>query len=130
MVPASRGAEQPRVSRAEEALGAALQPLDQAVGTARCDNRGKFIASGREITDRAIEIDVDHSSAADQVVNSHDSPARLHQLRFYDLASAARFRSGLRIDDEAFPRVILDLGCIIRDDESCEGLLGCGLLCR
>jgi hypothetical protein len=47
-------AEDPRTSPAEEALGAILQSLDQAVGTARGNDRRKFVASGREITDGAV----------------------------------------------------------------------------
>jgi hypothetical protein len=67
-----------RTSLPQEALSSILQPLDQAVGAARGDDRRKFVAARRQITDGPVEIDVDHPSAADQIVYVHDPAARLH----------------------------------------------------
>jgi hypothetical protein len=74
----SRSPEDTRTSLPQEALSSILQPLDQAVGAARGDDRRKFVAARRQITDGPVEIDVDHPSAADQIVYVHDPAARLH----------------------------------------------------
>src|SRR5215470_4803481 len=120
----------PRTSPAEEALSSILQTLDQAVGAARGDDRPEFVASRRQVADRAIEIDIDHPSAANQIVDVDDPPAGLHQPRLDDLAAAARFRSGLRINDETLSRIIFDLARIVGHDESRKSLLHGGLLGR
>jgi hypothetical protein len=74
----SRSPEDTRTSLLQEALSSILQPLDQAVGAARGDDRRKFVAARRQIADGPVEIDVDHPSAADQIVYVHDPAARLH----------------------------------------------------
>src|SRR6266404_9569860 len=114
----------------QQALGSIVQPLDQSIGTAGSDDRCKFIASHGKIADGPVEIDVDHPSAADQIVYAHGCPARLQQPGFDDLATATGFRSCLRIDDEAFSRIIIYLACIVCHDEPCEGILYSHLLCR
>src|SRR5262245_12208066 len=55
-------------SLAEQALSSVVQPLDQAVSAARRDDRRKLITSRREVTDGPVEIDIDHPSAAHQIV--------------------------------------------------------------
>src|SRR2546425_4124384 len=99
----SNSPEDTRTSLPQQTLSSILQSLDQAVGTARGDDRRKFVASRREITDGSVEIDIDHPPAADQIVYVHGPPAGLQQPRFDDFAATTRFRTCLRIDDEPFP---------------------------
>src|SRR5258705_10311133 len=118
----SNSPEDIRTSLPQQALGSILHSLDQAVGTARGDDRRKFITSRRKLTDGSVEIDIDHPPAADQVVYAHGSPAGLQQPGFDDFTTTTRFRTCLRIDDEAFARIITYLARIICHDESCNDL--------
>src|SRR5262249_60196546 len=68
--------------------------------------------------------------AADQLFSGPGPPAGLQQLRFDDFAATTRFRTCLRIDDEAFPRIIAYLARIICDDEAREGIPDRRLLFR
>src|SRR5262249_21895352 len=79
-------------------------------------------APHREIADGSVEIDVDHTLAADQVIYIDGATARLQQLRFDDLAAATRFWCRLRIDDEAFAGIILYLACILGNDDPGDGV--------
>src|SRR5262249_7199778 len=117
-------------SLAQQALSSILQSADQAVSTARRDDRGKLVPSHREIADGPVEIDIDHPSFADQVVYLDGPPPRLQQPGLDDFSAAARYRTCLRIDDEAFPRIVVYLARIVGDDESRKGLVNCRLLCR
>src|SRR5262249_39836152 len=112
--------EHPPTSFAQQALSSILQSLDQAVSAARRDNRRKLVTSRGEITDGPVEINIDHPPAPDQIVYVHRAPAGLQQPCFDDFAAAARCRTRLRIDNEAFPRIIIYLARIVGDDEPCK----------
>ena len=73
----------------EQALGPLAQCLDQGVRAAAAgEDRGEFVAAGRQIADRAIEIDVDHAAAANEIVDLHRPAAGLEQLGLDDFAAA------------------------------------------
>src|SRR5262249_52503622 len=99
-----------------------VQSLDQTVGTARGDDRGKFVASCREVAYSSIEIDVDHSPAPDQVIDSHSTAARLQQPGLHNFTTTARLRCRIRVDDKAFTGIVLNLACIVGDDEFRESI--------
>jgi hypothetical protein len=79
-----------------------LQFLDQSIGAARGDDRGELVAPQREIADRSVEIDIDHPAAADQVIDAYGTAIGLQELGLDNFTATARFRSRLRINDEAF----------------------------
>src|SRR5258708_3814193 len=91
-----------RTSLSKQTVRSIPQSLDQSIGTARGDDRREFVTPQREIADRSVEVDIDHPLAADQVVYAHCPATRLQQLRLDNFAATARFRSRLRIHDEAF----------------------------
>src|SRR5262249_30319206 len=110
-------------SPGQQALSSILQSPDQAVGAAGGDDRGKLVTSRREITDGPVEIDIDHPSVATQIVYLDGPPAGLQQPGLDDFAAATRYRTCLRIDNEAFPRIVVYLARIVGDDESRKSLL-------
>src|SRR5579862_4790476 len=79
-----------------------VQFLDQSIGAPRGQDRGELVAPQREIADRSVEIDIDDPAAADQVIDAHGAAVRLQELGLDDFTATARFRSRLRINNEAF----------------------------
>src|SRR5690348_12254861 len=118
------------LSLGQQALSSFVQSLDQTIGTARRDDGRKLVTTRREIADGPVEVDIDDPSAADQIVYPDDPSAGLHEPGLDDFAAATRRRNGLRIDNEAFAGIIVDLARIVGNDESFEGLLNGLLLCR
>src|SRR5208337_3379376 len=76
----------------------------------------------------SVEVDVDHTLAADQVIYVYGPPTGLQQLRLHNFAAAARLWNRLWIHDEAFAGIIFDLAGIICNDESRKGIPDCRLL--
>src|SRR5262249_35868994 len=100
------------------------------VGTARGDDRRKLVTSRREITDGSVEIDIDHASAADQIVYLDGASPGLQQPGLDDFPAATRCRTCLWIDNEALPRIVVYMARIVGNDECGKGALNGRLLCR
>src|ERR1700733_11788643 len=93
----------------QQGSGPLAQCLDEGVrATAAGQDRGELVATGGEIADRAIEIDVDYAAAANKIVDLHRPAARLEQFGLDDFA-AARGWACLRIDDKALSRIVAHL---------------------
>src|ERR1700727_2668238 len=100
---AALGLDRP-ISASEQALRPLAQGLDQGVGAAAAgQDRGELVASGRQITDRAIEIDVDDAAAANEIVDLHRPTAGLKESGLDDFA-ATRGGARLRLGHKALPR--------------------------
>ena len=124
---AARGVWPDRLAR-QQALGPLAQGLDQGVGAAAAgEDRGEFVAAGREIADRAIEIDVDNAAAANEIVDLHRPAAGLEQFGLDDFA-AALGGARLRIDDKAFARIVANLMGVFGDEEPGESVANRSLL--
>jgi hypothetical protein len=83
-----------------------VQSLEQGVRSARGYDRGKLVASHREIADPAIEIDIDNSPPTNQAADCYDSTTRLQEPCVDNVTAASRFRGCLRLEDRDAERAL------------------------